>query len=259
MSSPNKLQGAGHQDPAVLVLPTCWPSCWGHTLVCTGTAARAGGVNLVPNWAAFLQALGKYYLGSFPASSAVALPSLAGVPSLHSCPSAEGHLWPPALLEVVHGALVSGSLQTEADTSRPPGSFGTQCNRRMLSDPFCFYNKVRCCDSEHAASPCPRLLYPMSYPIVAPRFCFLDFLQVMWGTGYLRTYLPILVVLARCGLTVVLALCMETQCVPNLLLLLARIYHWSICLPLVRDPYIRDPGRYLSVNCCVCLWDCISK
>lgn len=56
-----------------------------------------------------------------------------------------------------------------------------------------------------------------------------------------------------------LALCMETQYVPNLLLLLAHIYHRSICLPLIRDPYIRGLGRYLSVNCCVCLWDCISK
>lgn len=57
--------------------------------------------------------------------------------------------------------------------------------------------------------------------------------------------------LTRYGLSVVLALCMETQYVPNLLLLLAHIYHRSICLPLIRDPSIRDSGRYLSEPLCM--------
>lgn len=45
-----------------------------------------------------------------------------------------------------------------------------------LSPSLLYYKaSLRCCDSAHAASPCPRLLYPMSYP----PFWFLDFLQVV--------------------------------------------------------------------------------
>lgn len=34
-----------------------------------------------------------------------------------------------------------------------------------LSPSLLYYKaSLRCCDSAHAASPCPRLLYPMSYP-----------------------------------------------------------------------------------------------
>lgn len=63
--------------------------------------------------------------------------------------------------------------------------FVTRCNRRMISDSLLYHKaSPECCNSAHAASPCPRLLDTVLSPSSSPLLFF------AFSAGYVKYRLP---------------------------------------------------------------------